>query len=164
MKRFITSLIVLAFTGLSSCTIVRQGEASGRYDRINWLRSESASRQQPSRYDLTYSSHNYKHANKAAYGRQLTGAGVPVSYPQPGLRPVANYKMPGSGGVPAGGVVVEHRPATDLTGGNYKMPRSGRRLWVPGQPDQPLSATQERLNRLPIPTSQAINPYTNKLN
>ena len=91
----------------------------------------SAQDNQKIRKDHTYSTHNYKHPNKAAAARQWEKKpSVEVRIPESGLNSVANYKHPVPGAVPAGGVVVPHTPETDVTLRNYKiqrlsMPRPG---------------------------------------
>lgn len=104
MKTLITLLIATTAATLSSC-VYAQNEPI-------W------------RNDPTYSTHNYKHANKvAAVKRRALEPGVVVSFPQPGANRVANYKMPQPGQMPAGGVVLPHTPSSDLANRNYKMPR-----------------------------------------
>jgi hypothetical protein len=79
------------------------------------------------RNDPTYSTHNYKHPNKAAAAqRRALEPGVSVRFPQPGVVQAANYKMPQPGQVPAGSVVLPHTPSNDLADRNYKMPRPVR--------------------------------------
>ena len=76
------------------------------------------------RNDHTYSTHNYKHPNKAATARQWENkAGVGVSKPATNPGPVANYKHQVPGAVPAGGVVVPHTPEVDVSQRNYKIQR-----------------------------------------
>ncbi|GAB3335639.1 hypothetical protein GCM10027299_44830 [Larkinella ripae] len=84
----------------------------------------AASAQDKNRNDGTYSTHNYKHPNKAAVAKQWAnqkGAGVSA----PGLdnRTVANYKQPVPSTPPADGYVVPHKPQENLAGRNYKMQR-----------------------------------------
>lgn len=76
------------------------------------------------RNDPTYSTHNYKHANKAATARKWeTGSGVAVESPGTGGTNLANYKRQVPGQSPAGGVTVPHTPLTDVATRNYKMQR-----------------------------------------
>lgn len=76
------------------------------------------------RNDPTYSTHNYKHANKAATARRWEdNAGVAVQQPQPGDANVANYKRQTPVQQPVGGVTVEHTPSTNVADRNYKMQR-----------------------------------------
>ena len=71
-----------------------------------------------------YSTHNYKHPNKAAAAtRRSAKVGVVVNQPSAGVNQVANYKMPATSRVPAGGVSVPHTPDLGVANRNYKMPR-----------------------------------------
>ncbi len=80
--------------------------------------------QDKKRNDHTYSTANYKHANKAATARQWeANKGVAVQQPQPGDANVANYKRQTPVQQPAGGVTVDHTPSTDVAERNYKMQR-----------------------------------------
>ena len=77
--------------------------------------------------DHTYSTHNYKHPNKAAEARRWEGKkGVLVETParmmQRDNRP-ASYKNQLPGQQAVGGVTVAHTMNEDLTGRNYKMPK-----------------------------------------
>lgn len=79
------------------------------------------------RQDHTYSTHNYKHPNKAAEARRWEGKkGVLVETParmvQRDNRP-ASYKNQLPGQQAVGGVTVVHTMNEDLTGRNYKMPK-----------------------------------------
>ncbi|GAB3884594.1 hypothetical protein [Spirosoma agri] len=76
------------------------------------------------RNDHTYSTHNYKHPNKAAKARQWENkAGITVSKPPTNPGPVTSYKQQIPGAVPAGGVVVPHTPEVDVSQRNYKIQR-----------------------------------------
>ena len=76
------------------------------------------------RNDPMYSTHNYKHPNKAAAAQRRDSAtGVAVRRPSAGVGQVANYKMPATGRVPIGGITVPHRPNLNVAERNYKMPR-----------------------------------------
>ena len=78
------------------------------------------------RNDPTYSTHNYKHANKAATARKWEGnSGVVVKQPadQLGQSSVANYKRQVPNQTPVGGVTVGHTPSTDVADRNYKIQR-----------------------------------------
>jgi hypothetical protein len=78
------------------------------------------------RNDHTYSTHNYKHGNKAAAARQWESkSGASVRAPGSVTGPVANYKHPRPGTIPTGGVVVPHTPETDVALRNYKIQRIG---------------------------------------
>ncbi|MFD2572014.1 hypothetical protein ACFSUS_15325 [Spirosoma soli] len=110
----------------------------------------SAQDDQKIRKDHTYSTHNYKHPNKAAAARQWEDKrGVAVRTPGFNTGPLANYKHPVPGAVPAGGVVVSHTPETDVTWRNYKIQRvslpkstssSATKVIVP-MPGQPVPQT-----------------------
>lgn len=86
-----------------------------------WLTMNAATAQtNTSRYDHTYSTHNYKHANKAAEARQWERqAGMPVTAPA-GPVTAANYKQPQPGITPVGSLsVVTNGPAA-VASRNYK--------------------------------------------
>ena len=100
-------LIIAALSGLSFGTALAQDD-------------------QKVRKDHTYSTHNYKHPNKAATARQWENkSGAAVRAPGFNQGPVANYKHPVPGAVPAGGIVMPHTPETDVTLRNYKIQRVG---------------------------------------
>lgn len=74
------------------------------------------------RTDPTYSTHNYKHANKAAQARRWEdNKGVTVQEPTSTDMRVADYKKSVPNAQPAGGVTVDHTPAASLADRNYKM-------------------------------------------
>lgn len=76
------------------------------------------------RNDPTYSTHNYKHANKAAVARKWeANSGVVVKQPTSGETNLANYKRQVPNQAPVGGVTVGHTPSTDVADRNYKMQR-----------------------------------------
>ncbi|MGF7214227.1 hypothetical protein GGR92_000367 [Spirosoma lacussanchae] len=76
------------------------------------------------RKDPTYSTGNYKHANKAATARSWEkNTGVAVEQPAPTDANLANYKRQVPAQQPVGGVTVEHTPSTDVADRNYKMQR-----------------------------------------
>ena len=84
----------------------------------------SAQDDQKIRNDHTYSTHNYKHPNKAAAARQWEAkTGVAVTTPSPNVNTLANYKRQTPGAVPAGGIVVAHSPEMDVALRNYKIQR-----------------------------------------
>lgn len=173
----IKCLTLLALVSLSGCSIARHGTVSVPAARVNWPQPPTAAGRvqgsvTPVRIDHAYSVLNYKHGNKSALARNLTGnEGTLVRYPQPGLTRATNYKMPGVAETPVGGVVVEHRLVTDPADRHYKMPRSGRPPSIP-QPNRaarpvavertgPESAS-ETLNRLPAPGhSNPVSPVSN---
>lgn len=146
---------------LSSCSIARHGPVATSPARINWPKPAG-------QHDGTYSTHNYKHTNKALQARRAAGSnGIRVSYPQPGTTHLANYKTPVPGRVPTGGVVVHHQPATDLAQRQYKMlrPMGLRNTAAPNPnraslPERPF----ETLNRRPAPLTIPVNSPTNAIN
>lgn len=94
------------------CLLALVGQAYGQDDRSKL------------RHDPTYSTHNYKHANKAATARRWeANSGVAVQPPKSGETNLANYKRQVPGQAPAGGVTVSHTPLTDVADRNYKMQR-----------------------------------------
>ncbi|QIP15166.1 hypothetical protein G8759_22345 [Spirosoma aureum] len=102
MKRI---LLIAALSGLSLITASAQDDNKVRNDH-------------------TYSTHNYKHANKAATARQWENkSGASVRAPGLGTAPLANYKHQVPGAVPTGGVVLPHTPETDVALRNYKIQR-----------------------------------------
>ena len=110
--------ISLHLTALCCLTLVSQ--ACGQDDR-GMLRN-----------DPTYSTRNYKHANKAATARTWEAkSGVLVLPPaatasRPGQANVANYKRQAPNQTPVGGVMVNHTPSTDVVDRNYKIQRPGQ--------------------------------------
>lgn len=101
--------ILSLLTGLSLLGLTPQ--ASAQDDRL--LRN-----------DPTYSTHNYKHANKAAIARQWeANPGVPVRQPTPMDADLANYKRQTPAQPPVGGITVNHTPSMDMASRNYKMQR-----------------------------------------
>ncbi|QJW90093.1 hypothetical protein HNV11_12265 [Spirosoma taeanense] len=76
------------------------------------------------RNDPTYSTHNYKHPNKAAAARRWEASeGVSVRQPAPGDARLADYKKQVPFQQPSGGVTVDHTPVQDVTVRNYKIQR-----------------------------------------
>jgi hypothetical protein len=74
------------------------------------------------RNDPTYSTQNYKHANKAAKARQWeTGSGVTVQAPATTGNQVANYKQQRPNQPSVGGVSVEYTSNERLANRNYKQ-------------------------------------------
>ena len=90
------------------------------------------------RNDPTYSTHNYKHPNKAAAAAKWANKeGIRVVAPGNEQQRLANYKQPRSGVSPAVGVSTPHTPSTSLAERNYKIQRVN--LSRPdGQPDTQL--------------------------
>ena len=124
-----TYLFVLAFSSLSFLS------ASGQDDR-------------KLRNDPTYSTHNYKHPNKAATARQWKKqSGVVVQVPKPSQGPLANYKHPVPGALPQGGVVVPHTPEMDVAVRNYK----DQRIPSARPSTQPASVVADRVPVQPVP-------------
>ncbi|GAA4451275.1 hypothetical protein GCM10023189_13100 [Nibrella saemangeumensis] len=72
------------------------------------------------RNDVTYSTHNYKHPNKAAAARQWSSQAY-VRARQP--RMAANYKHPVQSPVLTSGLVIPHTSIEDAKR-NYKMPHN----------------------------------------
>ncbi|UHG94325.1 hypothetical protein [Spirosoma oryzicola] len=86
----------------------------------------SASAQDDSklRRDVTYSTHNYKHPNKAATARQWAAKkGIAVNAPTLSQGPAVSYKHQAPGAKPVGGMVVPHTPESDVALRNYKIQR-----------------------------------------
>ncbi|MFD2574128.1 hypothetical protein ACFSUS_26060 [Spirosoma soli] len=76
------------------------------------------------RNDPTYSTHNYKHPNKAATARRWEDkTGVAVGRPSSNVDRLANYKRQVPNQQPAGGITVNHTPSTDVADRNYKIQR-----------------------------------------
>lgn len=74
------------------------------------------------RKDVTYSTHNYKHPNKAAAARQWSNAPtVTVDLPEAGNARVANYKQPVSQSQPGSALAITHTPNLDPASRNYKI-------------------------------------------
>ncbi|WP_375448023.1 hypothetical protein [uncultured Fibrella sp.] len=74
------------------------------------------------RKDQTYSTHNYKHPNKAATARRWEEKeGITVQTPSPQDVQLANYKRQVPGQQPVGGVTVAHTMNDELANRNYKM-------------------------------------------
>lgn len=86
-----------------------------------WLTMGAAMAQTSNaRYDHTYSTHNYKHANKATEARKREQkASMPVTAPV-GPATAANYKQPQPGAVPTGGLSVVTTGPASLASYNYK--------------------------------------------
>ncbi|MBD2755096.1 hypothetical protein [Spirosoma validum] len=76
------------------------------------------------RNDVTYSTHNYKHANKAATAKRwTTDKSLEVTPPSTAVNQLANYKHQMPGLTPVGGVVLPHTLQTDVASRNYKIQR-----------------------------------------
>lgn len=76
------------------------------------------------RNDPTYSTHNYKHQNKAATARSWENKrGVAVGRSAPSTEPLANYKRQVPSQPAVGGISVNHSPSTDVANRNYKIQR-----------------------------------------
>ncbi|CAN5203442.1 hypothetical protein BH09BAC4_BH09BAC4_49490 [soil metagenome] len=124
-----TYLFVLAFSGLSFLT------ASAQDDR-------------KLRNDPTYSTHNYKHPNKAATARQWENkSGVVVQPPKLSRGTPANYKHSVPGSLPQGGVVVPHTPEMDVAVRNYK----NQRIPSARPASQPASVVADQVPGQPSP-------------
>ncbi len=96
------------------------------------------------RNDPTYSTHNYKHPNKAAAAATWANKeGIRVAAPGYNPQRVANYKQPKSGASPAVGIAVPHTPSASLAERNYKIQRvNASRL--ASQPDTQLVSKPRR--------------------
>ncbi|WP_461128124.1 hypothetical protein [Spirosoma aerophilum] len=95
------------------------------------------------RNDHTYSTHNYKHMNKATTaGSWKNQAGVVVRAPGFSQTSVANYKHSVPGKVPTGGVTLPHTPDMDVAVRNYKIQQTN----VIRTTSQPASTVVERLS------------------
>ncbi|MGA0555696.1 hypothetical protein ACO2Q8_03525 [Larkinella sp. VNQ87] len=75
------------------------------------------------RNDVTYSTANYKHPNKAATARKWTNQSATTVSTPVEKGQVASYKQPVPGIEPVGGLVVPHVTKEDLAERNYKTPR-----------------------------------------
>ncbi len=114
MKTTVFSILILGWL-----TLAGQAYGQGNRDKL--------------RSDPTYSTHNYKHANKAAVARKWEGeAGVPVAQPAPGQAGLANYKRQAPNQAPVGGVTVGHTPSTNVAERNYKIQRPNQSTGSPG--------------------------------
>ena len=74
--------------------------------------------------DVTYSTHNYKHPNKAAVARKWenrTAVVVPAQGPQ--RMASADYKNQPVSAIQRGGIVVPVDPNSNFANWNYKMQR-----------------------------------------
>ena len=96
------------------------------------------------RNDPTYSTHNYKHPNKAAAAAKWANKpGIEVTAPGYDPQRVANYKQPKSGTSPAVGIAVPHTPSTSLADRNYKIQRVGTARPA-SEPDTQLVSKPQR--------------------
>lgn len=112
------------------------------------LGTASAQDDRKVRNDHTYSTHNYKHANKAATARQWENKpGASVRAPGLNTGPLANYKHPVPGAAPVGGVVMPHTPETDVTLRNYKI----QRVSVPNSTSTELAKSGNSPSGQPTP-------------
>ena len=76
------------------------------------------------RKDVTYSTHNYKHPNKAAAAQKWANQkGEGISVPGVNNRAVANYKQPVPNAGPVNGIEVPHTSQENLADRNYKIQR-----------------------------------------
>ncbi|MGM9506974.1 hypothetical protein ACS5NO_04590 [Larkinella sp. GY13] len=74
------------------------------------------------RKDVTYSTHNYKHPNKAAVAQKWANQkGEGISAPAVNNRAVANYKQPRLNTEPVNGILVPHTAEENLANRNYKI-------------------------------------------
>lgn len=100
MKKLQLMLNALLATVLASCT-------EGKDDKL--------------KSDGTYSTHNYKHPNKAAQAREWEQSpSVPVM-PSSTSDPVsANYKQQPAGSAPPGGITVPYQSTVTVADRHYK--------------------------------------------
>ncbi|GAB3249882.1 hypothetical protein GCM10027347_07280 [Larkinella harenae] len=100
-----TYIFALALSGLSIAAVSAQDVAKNRNDG-------------------TYSTHNYKHPNKAAVARKWASQkGTEINAPGLDNRAVANYKQPVPNAEPVDGFVVPHNAQENLANRNYKFQR-----------------------------------------
>lgn len=96
--------------------------------------------------DPMYSTHNYKHPNKAAEAARWTSKqGMPVAAPGHGTPGLANYKQPRPETSPTGGIEVPHTPSTSLAERNYKSQfghPASRPVSQPGGVPRPASGPE----------------------
>jgi hypothetical protein len=74
--------------------------------------------------DHTYSTHNYKHPNKAAEARRWEQKGATTVTPPAALPALANYKQPVPGRQSAGGVTIPTNGPASVASRNYKAGNS----------------------------------------
>ncbi|MVM37837.1 hypothetical protein GO730_09950 [Spirosoma sp. HMF3257] len=127
-----TYLFILALSGISILTASAQDDSKLRKD-------------------ATYSTHNYKHPNKAVVARRWENKqGTEVNAPGLTPGPMSSYKQPVPNAVPVGGVVVSHTPDMDVAKRNYKIQRVNlspqpvsrpRKLPIRDSPDPQRKAT-----------------------
>jgi hypothetical protein len=131
MKTGIILLAVSGWLGLASCSMAQTNDK-------NKLRN-----------DPTYSTQNYKHANKAATARRWeSGAGVSVTPPAVTGNQVANYKSQRPNQAPVGGVTVGHTPDNNVANRNYKQQR----------PNQPAAQSAEEMAKRKAAPQPGISP------
>ncbi|GAB3909817.1 hypothetical protein GCM10028803_48200 [Larkinella knui] len=100
-----TYIFALALSGLTVLTASAQDDAKQRKD-------------------VTYSTHNYKHPNKAAAAQKWANQqGEGISAPAVTNRTVVNYKQPRPNAEPVNGIVVPHTAQENLANRNYKIQR-----------------------------------------
>ncbi len=79
-----------------------------------------AQKSSPVRNDHTYSTHNYKHPNKATEARQWEQKGAITVTPPTELPALANYKQSVPGRNSAGGVTISTNGPASIASRNYK--------------------------------------------
>ncbi|RRA97964.1 hypothetical protein [Larkinella rosea] len=100
-----TYIFALALSGLTVLTVAAQDDVK-------------------SRKDVTYSTHNYKHPNKAAAARKWADQkGTGITTPGFDNKTVANYKQPVPNPEPVDGLLVPHTAEENLADRNYKIQR-----------------------------------------
>ncbi len=105
------------------------------------------------RKDQTYSTHNYKHSNKAATARSWENKeGVPVWLPSQQDSRLSNYKNQVPGQLPVGGVVCK----------SHRLTQASRTAHCPGR--RPKNAVIQRLannvnSRAPMTVLKKAAPW-----
>lgn len=114
-------ITVLLAAGLGVLLFAGAAQAQAEYVEPPKLRS-----------DKTYSTHNYKHPNKAATARRWEAKqGVAVQQLADKNAELANYKRQMPNAEPVGGVSVSAAPLNNVASGNYKMQRPSSPATVP---------------------------------
>lgn len=119
-----TYIFALAFSGITILSASAQDEAKRRNDG-------------------TYSTHNYKHPNKAAVAQKSARQqGVEVTTSGFEKRAVASYKQPVPRTEPVDGLVVPHTPQENLANRNYKIQRTN--LTTPSTSETEIASSNSR--------------------
>lgn len=124
-----TYIFALALSGLTVLTVSAQDDAK-------------------SRKDVTYSTHNYKHPNKAAAARKWANQkGTGITTPGFNNKAVANYKQPVPNAEPVDGLLVPHTAQENLADRNYKIQRLNVTTPVASSTEVASDARQKELPR-----------------